>query len=79
MWQLIVNLKDSADATAFMTGIDGRAESTSPGVRITKYPDDRQAVARGVERTPLAGLASWSLGFASARITLSDDSDSQEY
>jgi len=78
MWELTVNLRDSADATAFMTGIDDRPEAETPGVRITKYPDDRQAVARSADRTPLAALATWAITFPSARLALSDDSASQE-
>lgn len=79
MWQMTVNLRDTADATAFMTQIDTRPEAATPGVRITKYPDDRQAVVLAPERTPLAGLTVWAVGFPSARISLSDDAASQEY
>jgi hypothetical protein len=79
MWQLIMNLKDPGDASAVLGQIDSRTEVTSnPGVRVTKYPDDRQVVVRGMDRTPLAGLADWGLSFASARVALSDDSPYDE-
>lgn len=78
MWELTVNLRDAADATALLSAIDSRSEATAPGVRITKYPDDRQVVVRALDRTPLAGLATWALTFVSARLRLSDDSASQE-
>lgn len=78
MWELTVNLRDAADATAFMTGIDDRPEATSPGVRVTKYPDDRQAVVRAAARGPLAALATWAITFPSARMALRDDSGSEE-
>lgn len=79
MWRLSVNLKDSTDATAFLAQIDTRSEVTgAPGVRVTKYPNDRQAVATAMDRAPLAGLGTWALTFPSARIALADDYASQE-
>jgi hypothetical protein len=76
MWELIIRLPDAAQAQQALTGIDSRPETATPGVRVTKYPNDQQLVVRSVERAPLASLGKWALDFTSARVTLVTDSGS---
>jgi hypothetical protein len=73
MWQLTVKLTSSSEATSFLEELDQRNELATGAVQVRRYPDDGQAVMQSAERTPLAGLTAWASGFASARLSLTEE------
>lgn len=74
MWLLTVKLRDPAEADTFLDELDARSELDSGTVLVARYPDDGQAVIRSVQRTPLASLTAWAVGFTSARLALTEES-----
>jgi hypothetical protein len=73
MWQLTVKLKDTGEAAQFLEQLDLRDELDAGTVRVNRYPDDGQAVARSMDRAPLASLVGWAAGFSSARLSLTEE------
>lgn len=72
MWELVLKLRDPAEATQVINEVSSREELAGTYTQVTKYPDDGQVVARSMDRTPLARLGIWGLNFNSSRVSLTE-------